>query len=301
MSTDPFAARVNDPNSAENAVVLAALTGALTLVEPRALRVGGRLLYRSALAALTGWMTWSLVRDEEEYILPATAKVGITMGAVGTTLALSEAGEALDRAINDSLTRMGVSRPRFVMAAATAGFSIASSWLGRQIDNDSFEFEDADGTEGGSFEDEAVETPSEVRDLIAALIERTDNFGSAEIRAQLEQVRAHIYLGEDPDTFYPGIGFSVPADLPRAVPGNGNFPVIGRYRPIDGKTFDVVLLIQDGRLANLDVVTGSDWSDDENLEWMMTDRSTQEITRWPRPDELEFLIETPNGLIPASS
>lgn len=294
LQFDP--ARINDPNSVENGIVFTAATAGLALIDPRTLGVGGRLAYRSALAALTGWVTWTALRTEEDYLLPGVAKAGFTAGVVGATLGFAEAGEALDGKLHDALARMGVRKPRLAMAAATAALGVTAWWSGTKLDDL------GDGTEiefdDGDFEPEYVDVPEEVRVLATALLGATDSFGAAELRAQLDAARAEIYLGEIEDAFYPGIGFTVPKDLPRAVPGDASFPAIGRYHPVDGRSFDVRLHIQEGRIASLDVVTGEDWSEAEIEEWIMTNRSTQEITHWPAPEELTFLIETREGLAP---
>ena len=289
--------RVNDPESVENAAVLTAAVSGLTLIEPRRLGTGGRVVYRSAVAVLTGWVAWSGLRGTPEYMLPCPAKWGYVAAASGLALGLAEADEKLDGVIHDALVRAGVKRPRRLMAAGAAVLSVGAWWFAKKLDDGTAEEYEEDEFE----EPEYVDVPELVRALTSALLERTESFGAPELRAQLAHARAQLYIGEKEDEFYPGLGFEVPRELPRAVPGDANFPVIGRYRPIEGRTFDVRLYVQEGKLGTLDIQTGADWSEDENNAWYEADRSTQEITRWPRPDELEFLIETPAGLVPATS
>ncbi|MFT3944207.1 MAG: hypothetical protein QM705_10370 [Ancrocorticia sp.] len=293
--------RLNDPNSLENGLVLTAATSALTLVDPRRIGVGGRIAYRGALAGITGWTMWTAVRAEHDLLMPFSAKIGVVTSGVGLVLAFTEAGEALDGKLHDALVRAGVRRPRLAMAAASAILGFAAWWEGRHESQPFVELvgDDVVDGEGETYaEDETVDLPEDVHALVAALLEKTDAYGAPELREQLTQARALLSNGEIEDAFYPGIGFEVPRELPRAVPGDCAFPVIGRYRPIDGRTFDVRLSTQMGRLSSLYIYTGSDWSDEENFEWDMSGRSLQEIPDWPTPDELEFLIETPNGLIP---
>src|SRR5690606_32204532 len=108
-------ARLNDPTTVENGLVFSAATAALALVDPRGLGAGGRLAYRGAIGALTGWTTWTAVRGEPGHLLPPVAKIGLTVGAAGVALGLCDAGEALDGRIHDRLVRLGVRRPRPLM------------------------------------------------------------------------------------------------------------------------------------------------------------------------------------------
>lgn len=292
-----FFIRANDPSTVENAVVLTIATAGLTLIEPRTLDVAGRLAYRSAIGALAGWGAWTAVRTEHEYLMPPAAKAGVTVGAVGAALTLCELGESIDGKLVDALQRAGVRRPRIWLAAATAVLGLGTWWLGRRVDSALPSFDETEE----EYEQEKVELPSEVRALASALLGCTESFGAPALRAQLELAQAEIYLGEKEDEFYPGIGILVPEGLPRAVPADAQFPVTGRYRPIEGRTFDVRITIANGYIANLDVTTGADWSEQERFEWDMNDRSVQEIPGWPSPNELEFLIETPNGLEPVNA
>ncbi len=287
-----FFVRLNDPHTVENAVGLTGATAGLTLIDPRRLSVGGRIAYRAALGAITGWATWTAVRTEHEYLMPTAAKIGVTAGAVGVVLALCEASEALDARIHDALASSGVRRPRLAMAGATAALGVGSWWLARRVDNEFPDFEPDDDPATP----ETVPVPEEVRALVSAILEKTESFGARELRAQLAQAGAIAYMGEREDEFYPGIGFEVPEKLPHAVPANATFPVIGRYRPLDGRTFDVRLFVSEGRLASLDVFHSAEWSEDEIFEWEMSGRSVQDLPGWPSPDELAFLIETPEGL-----
>lgn len=288
-----FFARLNDPHAVENGVALAGATAALTLIEPRRLSVSGRLAYRAALGAITGWAAWTAVRTEHEYLMPTTSKIGVTAGAVGVALALCEAGEALDTRIHDALARRGVRRPRLAMAGATAALGVGSWWLARRVDNEFPDFESDDDLDAPG----AVPLPNEVRALVTAILEKTEGFGAPELRTQLAQASASLYVGEREDDFYPGIGFEVPEELSRAVPATATFPVIGRYRQLGGRTFDWHLFIAEGLLRSFHAAPGADWSDDEVCAWETSGHSVQDIPGWPSPEELEFLIETRDGLV----
>lgn len=146
--------RLNDPKSLENGLVMTATTSALTLVDPRRIGVGGRLAYRGALAAITGWATWTAVQSEDESPVPFSAKFGVVTSAVGITLAFAEAGEALDSKLHDALTRAGVRKPRLVMAAMTAILGFVAWQAGRHLDENQQPFI--------QFDDDVTEPDTEV-------------------------------------------------------------------------------------------------------------------------------------------
>ena len=141
--------RLNDPNSLENGFALTAATSALALVDPRRIGVGGRFAYRGALAAITGWTTWTAVHSDDESPAPFSVKFGMVTSAVGITLAFAEAGEALDGKLHNALTRAGARKPRLVMAAMTAILGFAAWQAGRHLDENqqSFVKFDDDGAE----------------------------------------------------------------------------------------------------------------------------------------------------------
>ncbi|WP_072313260.1 hypothetical protein [Agrococcus sp. Marseille-P2731] len=289
-------ARANDASSVAHGAVSTAAIAGLTLIEPRSLSVRGRLAYRAAAAGVTAWTTWASFQ-EEPVELPLATRIGLTVGAAGAALGIAEAGEAIDARVHDRLLAAGVGRPRAVLAAGAAVAALGTWWLARRS---TLEAAAAGGHGDAGVEptETLVEVPAEVRALAERLLGATDDFGAATLRAQLADARASVWEGPEPDAFWPGIGFAVPAVAPLAVPGDASFPVIGRYRPLEGRSFDVALAVQEGRLAVLSIAEGRDWSEEERVAWMEADRGVHELTAWPKPDELELLIETPEGLRP---
>lgn len=291
--------KLGDGKSASHAIVSTVAMSALALVNPRTLTPGRRMLYRSALAGLTGWMAWASMREESSAVpVPPEVKVGVTAASAGVVMGAAEFGEHLDGKIHDGLVKRGVKRPRVWIAAATAVLNLAVFALDR-TSNDRFALEDRDDLgEYDEFEDaqtELVELPDEVRALIETLLGATEGYGSTELRQQLTTAQMEQWFGEDESRFYPGVGVHTEAGLPLAVPGNGNFPVIGRYRALGGKTFDVYITLQEGKLSSLSISEAADWSEEDMIDWYETGRSVQDLDGWPHPDELELLIETPEG------
>lgn len=281
--------QVIDPTSVAYAVVTSAAAGVLTLIDPARRSVGGRLLLRVGTASVTGFMTWCEVRRTHV----AGGRIGATAAAVGADLALGEANEALDARLHRFVSRRGARRPRLVLALFAATLTAALHMIGRRIDGASDLDEDAE-----FFAEEPVAIPEPVRELVSALLAREEGYGARELRAQLDAAQVIEYLGEDEPGFSPGVFFTVPEHLPRAVPAHARFPVIGRYRPLDGRSFDVFLSIAHGRLDNLTITTGDDWDVDDQIAWFEVDDLLQGVSGWPAPEELTFLIETPDGLKP---
>lgn len=287
---------LGDANSVTHGVASTAAVAALTLMDPRDLTPGRRLGYRVVVAGLTAWTTWALLRTEAGATLSNDARIGMVVGAAGAALGAADAGEAIDARLHDGLRSVGVDRPRVPLALAAAAISIGSWWLGRRSDGAVAAATAVDVEDEPT--EELVDVPGDVRALAERLLGTTDDFGAVELRAQLAQARAVRWEGPEPEGFWPGIGFAVPAGAPLAVPGDANLPVIGRYIALDGRSFDVALGVQDGRLAVLSINEARDWSDDERVAWMEAGHGVHELPGWPSPDELELLVETPEGLRP---
>lgn len=285
--------RLTDPTSASHIALTSAATGALALFDPARRGVGGRVALRAGAAVLNGFMTWCDAGRSH----PAIGRFGMTAAAVGAGLALSEAGDAIDARLDGFVRRRGVRHPRLILGLGAAALMLGAHALSLRIDA-ALDRDHDDLLDDDFLDDEPIEIPAAVLELAAALLARTDGFGAPALRAQLAAARAIEYLGEDEASFYPGIGFTMPADLLLAVPAEARFPVIGRYHPFDGRSADVYLSISEGRLASLSITTGDDWDVEEQIAWMEAGGSMQDLSGWPTPGELTFLVETPEGLKP---
>jgi hypothetical protein len=269
---------------------VSALCGVLTYPDPATQTPGGRLGVRIGSAALSGFVTWVGLRDLQDDFFRRPLRAGLTAVAIGATLGLADASDAVDAKLHRGLIRRGVARPRAVLAAASAILMVVAAVSGRSR---SAPVSEPDGSDVA--EETTVEMPEDVRRLIDALLAATESWGAPQLRVQLAAARVIEYLGEDEDAFYPGIGFEVPDGLPRAVPHDTRFPVAGRYHPLDGRSADVTLTIADGKLAHLSIAPGADWTPDDEIVWMDAGGSIQDIDRWPAPDELVLLLDTVDG------
>lgn len=280
--------RLNDANSVTHGVVTTVLTAGLAAIEPRRLTTGRRVAYRSAIAALTAWTVWASLRPADEPdLLGPIGRGAVATGAGGTAFGLAEAGEALDARLHDGLVRAGARRPRLWLVAGQALLSLGSWWVGRQGTRaDSERTEDAEPADH-------VELTAELRALAELLLSATDDHGAPALRAQL--VDARLVRDDPEEAFWPWLSLETPTEGPRAVPGTATFPVLGRYRTLDDRSFDVRLRVEGGRIDGLHIDEGDDWTDEQRTRWDEADLDLSALGSWPTADALELFIETPDG------
>ncbi len=291
--------RLGDARSVEHGVVTSAATGALALVDPAALGPRARFALRLANAGLGAVIVWASLRDEPQLQADTSLRGGLTAGAAGLTLAAAELGEAADARFQHRLRRAGVPAPRVAMALGAVAATAASWWFSKRS-ADQRELEELERLftdEQSPFETVLVDVPGPIRAVVAALLERTEDHGSYELRAQLQLARATTLADRTDEAIDLVASFAVPDGSPLAVPGNANFPVIGRFT-WGGQVFETVLSAQEGRLANVSLVPAGDWTDVELAAWYDQDFDEAELPAWPDPADLEFLVETREGLKP---
>lgn len=277
MAPLPSFRRLADPHSTEFGIATTIAIGGLSLIDPGPLRPGARLLYRASIAGLTAAMTWAAARTE---FASAEARVGATVGATGVTIGLLGTGEAVDARMQRGLVRLGVRRPRLVIAATSAAFAAATFLADRAWSLHSTALPDA-------FEWEDRALPDPVRMLTAALLRRTDDFGAPALRAQLESAGERTFTDERfQSTSF--VQFAVADDAPLAVPGNASFPVTARFATDDGTLYIVTLSVADGRLATLEMVEVTDDGEEP----------VHDVERWPEADDVTLHVETSSGTVP---
>jgi hypothetical protein len=271
--------RLADPHSMEFGVASSIVVGALSLVDPAPLRPGARVLYRTTIAGFTAAMTWVAARGE---FTSVEARVGTTVGATGAAFGLLGASEAIDARMQRGLVRMGVRRPRLVIAATSVAISAATFLADRAVSEHL-----AADADGHPFDWEDRPLPDTVRVLTAALLARTDAFGAPELRAQLATARERTFTDERyrSSSF---VQFAVADDAPLAVPGNAAFPVTARFASDGGTLYVVTLGIAEGRLASLEIVEVTDDGDEPSGE----------AERWPEAHEVTLHVETSRGTVP---
>lgn len=99
----------------------AGAVGALTLVEPRTLGPWRKGAYRVGVAVLSGVLVADTSRDDQALLDPI--RDGIVGG--GVTLGLMDVLERVDGTMVDGLRRVGITRPRPLLAALGAAGTAA--------------------------------------------------------------------------------------------------------------------------------------------------------------------------------
>src|SRR5699024_11896981 len=59
----------------------------------------------------------------------------------------------------------------------------------------------------------------------------------------------------------------VPNHIPRLVPGNYRFPVIGQFTAFGDLTFTIQFFVDDGYLGSVHIESTDDWTDEQQLRW----------------------------------
>lgn len=273
------------PLAAELAV--AGLSGALTLVDPARLGVLGRLALRTSQAAVVGALAWVTTKDVPELEWQPEKRAALVAGAVAVTYALAEVGEAVDAAAVRGLARRGVRRPRLVAAAGSVALALGLTVLDRRTRTLSTDAADDDAVE-------IVERPlpEQVREIISAILERTEDHDSLRLRAQLLVASEEVW-GED--EFARMVELTVPDDVPLAVPHTFTFPVSAHFRSRRGVPCLLQLLVVDGHLATLVMdVHSAEWDEiaDEWDDGGGDPDPLADIVEWPRLEELTFVTES---------
>ncbi|MGP5638212.1 hypothetical protein ACTXPS_02060 [Brachybacterium tyrofermentans] len=245
--------------------VAAGAVGALTLIEPRRLGPWTRAAYRVGTAAVSGLLVADTTTEEGALLDPALD--GLLTG--GVTLGLMDLSEHLDHRIVGGLHRLGVSRPRLLLAGIGAAGAAAlylvptPTWAERG------------GELAPSEDDQAtVEMPEQVRALIAALLEPPldggDHPGAPALRTQLDSARI-VEVDSGPGD----VTLVVEQTERLAVPRNQTWPVTARFEE-DGFRFSLELQVDGGRLGMLSVmVADEEERTDEALE--LLDRPDYEL------------------------
>lgn len=226
----------------------AGAVGALTLVEPRALGTWRRGAYRVGVAVVSGLLVADTSREDQPLLDPV--RDGIVSG--GVTLGLMDVLERVDGTIVDALRRVGISRPRPLLAALGAA-GTAAMYLLPSLEDQGQRWGTIDELFG---EPETVDLPGQARDLIAALLappaDGTDLPGAAALREQLALARS-----VDPGYLSSDVQIQVEDPERLAVPRNQTWPVGGAFTR-GGSRYLLQLQIDQGRLGLLAVTVAED-------------------------------------------
>ncbi|MGG5752721.1 hypothetical protein ACQ3I4_08865 [Zafaria sp. Z1313] len=266
---------LSDPLSPAFGAVSAAAVGALSLVDPARLSRSGRHWYRAASAALGGFAVAATIDRDGTALVPARAFAGVA--AAGAVYALADASEDWDRRLSGALSSRGVRHPRRWMAAGAAALMVVSYLGDRALDSSAGHEEEDDA--GAPLE-------RDVDPALSSLVEALLRAGGGEdAELLLDQLGRARELVWDGGAFSTVAEFEVPQDEVRVVPHSQEFPVRGRWFAPGGEELELVLRIEDGRLAYVavDLVGESELPIDELID------------AWPAPADVELLRDAPDG------
>lgn len=208
--------------------VYAAAAG-LSLVEPRGLRGWKRYAYWGAVSALTGATV--MADDEAPFFRGpvALAVSGVTFGLMEPLLELDARGVEL-------VERAGVKHPR-PLAAAFCLVAGAGAVVAGAMNRSDEEFLDEEPV--------VVDLQPRVRQTVAEMLAKIDDWGAVELRQQFATAR-QVEAAEDSDW----VEFVVDDDAPLTASGFYEFPVVGHGR-VDDEDVEVTLIVDGGRIAAL--------------------------------------------------
>lgn len=264
-----------DPASPVFGILSTAVMGVLPLSDPSRLDSEQRRALHVATSIVTGIYVASTIGGNNKALLPLKAVAGLA--AAGIALRFADAGDAIDARLEQKLRRAGVEHPRRWMAAGAAALTFAG-FLG-----------DRAAARKGSFEAMPLDQLERVRPvhpavrrLVEGILKAADIAGAELLLAQLDAAQ-EIYWD---DEFSSTAQFTVPDDLPRAVPHEQVFPVRAQFTCPNGIQLQIVLQIDDGKIEHLTV----DAADPDSA-----DDAYGLITGWPDPSDVTYVLDGPDG------
>lgn len=265
-----------------NSLLMGVAGGALTLVDPAKLRprtLAGIYLGSGAGLAAVGWFATS----PRDGFAPGKAFRGsVALGLAALSTAGTKFGFVVDAKIHQSLVRRGIKNPRPLMAIGSGVLLAAMELMESPSKNRT-------GTNiiGDAFaEAPERELTSEVRDLVAGLLEATDEYGSSVLREQLTEAKEQ-YWGDDGE-FTSELSFVVPEDAALTLPRNYTFPVHADFTSADGTPLRISLMIYEGQLGALVLDVAHELM--EAAHPRDTD-PFESVTRWPLRSEVDYALE----------
>jgi len=262
------------PANVGREVILAGVTGAVSLVSPAGLAPRTLMAYRITCAALSGAYTYDSLRKDDDFADQPAVRVALAAGATGVIFGTMGLWERWDTALHRWLVARGVRHPRLVIAAGATATSLLSAFLEERVSQRDDQTEPL-----------LTDPDRRLRTLVAAILAETDDFSAPVLRQQLTLARAEVWEpDEGPDESLPAfVGLTVAGahDVARAVPHSFVFPVRAEFEH-NGTTFEVCIDVQDGRLSGVTLAPAErsatvDDSGDET--WP---------TMWPAVDAVAF-------------
>ncbi|MCG6568311.1 hypothetical protein [Tessaracoccus sp. ZS01] len=241
------------------AVLKSAAWAGITLIDPN--RLSGWKKHAYWLAMAGGTAAEVALPDDGTY-RPAGLSTGLALGTAGVTYGAQDLLARSDAWSIKQLQRLGIKRPRLWAAVGVFASMMAVSLAQGSEPAE----EDADGfDEFGQPLPETLEPlPAEVRAVITALLDAVDDYGSEELRVQLEDAvcrdeDGHFLLVPDPEA-------------PPTLLDSYTFPASATFTR-DGATHVLMLDIEDGQLSYLSHMMEPYPEDDADVDWSLPEVS----------------------------
>lgn len=257
-------------------------SGLLTLIDPAKLRPGARRATVAASGIVTGAVVWLSSSSNDEYAPAKELRGSLALGMGALAAVGTHYGFVLDRKIHQTLLSRGIRNPRPLMALVSGILSTGVILLEPPA---ATKTTDHDNDICGATPLER-EIPQPLRELLAAMLTVTEDFGAPLLREQLAGAREQ-HWGE-PMEFTTELAFVAPEGASLAVPRNYTFPVHADFTTSLGQQMRVSLQIQDGVLASLFIDALP-----EQLAAAQGDDADpfEALTRWPLVSEVTFTLE----------
>ncbi|RAX49892.1 hypothetical protein DQ353_06930 [Arthrobacter sp. AQ5-05] len=280
MTSSPDAPKKSPRARIATALISGAASGALTLIDPARFKPCTRRSLVAGSGAAYAAVAWVGSSGNEEYkpgnVLRGSLALGLgALGAIATHYSF-----ALDGKIHQSLLRRGIGNPRPLMAVGS-GILTAALVL---MESPAQEAEPVgyDHDAGPAEREISVE----LRDLVAGMLNATEDFGAPQLREQLAVAKEQYWVG--PDEFSCSLSFVVPVDAARTVPRNFTFPVHADFTTPDGHPMRVSLQVHDGVLDTLLIDVPHEQLGTANTD---DDDPFESVTGWPLASEVVYTPE----------
>lgn len=269
MSAPKFLRQLADPDSPAHILSYAAITGALTLLAPWRRKPGASLAIHTAEALAAAATTTAMLQR-----MPALrGKAGYVTGVIGLVIGLGPVGDAMNRRLDDALTRRGVRNvPAWFALGATAATALSLFSPVSRVDADEAEEDD-------DFAERIEPLDENVRAIVAGIIDAVDVLDTTALRDQLAGARQSTW--SEPGEGVTVLQISVEDTAARFTPHFCVLPVQAQF-DVAGTAIAASLFVEDGRLQSLtlDFVTEPD-------EFTPFDG----VTAWPNLADVTFVDE----------
>lgn len=268
MTAPKILRQLADPDSPAHILSYAAITGALTLLAPWRRKPGASLAIHSAETVVSATTSAMMLRK-----MPALRDTaGYVVGVFGLVIGLGPVGDAMNRRIDDALTRRGVRNVPAWMALGAAAVTALSLFTPKDR-------ADAESTDEELSGERVEPLDDNLRAIVSGIIDAVDVLDVSALRGQLTTARQSTW--DEPGEPTTVLQIVVDDSSARFTPYCCVLPVQARF-DVDGTAIAASLFVEDGLLQSvtLDFVT-------EPEEFT----PFEGVTTWPHLADVSFVDE----------